>query len=144
MFRPCGERVCNFKIQKSSLCSNWLRIFNFDNINHSCNPPLLKREVGRTLQKFFYYFTVQFNHAYIFGSSVFWFSHARFSSTFSSKSCTKTWYYLYISDTFWSSLQKMLTALSNLVWNTQKSKWANFFLSTKTKCFLVLKRFYKR
>ena len=31
MFRPCGERVCNFKIQKSSLCSNRLRIFNFDN-----------------------------------------------------------------------------------------------------------------
>ena len=42
------------------------------------------------------------------------------------------------------SLQKMLTALSNLVWNTQKSKWANFFLSAKAKCFLVSKRFYKR
>ena len=28
MFRPCGERVYNFKIQKSSRCSNRLRIFN--------------------------------------------------------------------------------------------------------------------
>ena len=38
------------------------------------------------------------------------------------------------------SLQKMLTALFNLVWNTQKSKWT-IFLSAKAKCFLVLKRF---
>ena len=30
MIRPCGERVCNFKIQKSSLCSNRLRIFTSD------------------------------------------------------------------------------------------------------------------
>ena len=39
-----------------------------------------------------------------------------------------------------SSLQKMLTALFNLVWNTQKSIWT-FFLKVKAKCFLVLKRF---
>ena len=39
---------------------------------------------------FFYYFTVQFNHIYFFGSSVFWVSHARISFMFSSKSCTKT------------------------------------------------------
>ena len=38
------------------------------------------------------------------------------------------------------SLQKMLTALFNLVRNTQKSIW-QFFLSAKVKCFLVLKRF---
>ena len=38
------------------------------------------------------------------------------------------------------SLQKMLTALFNLVRNTQKSKWT-IFLSAKAKCFLVLKRF---
>ena len=38
------------------------------------------------------------------------------------------------------SLQKMQTALFNLVWNTQKSKWT-IFLSAKAKCFLVLKRF---
>ena len=30
MFRPWGERVCNFKIQKS-LFSNRLRIFKVDN-----------------------------------------------------------------------------------------------------------------
>ena len=38
------------------------------------------------------------------------------------------------------SLQKMLTALFNLVRNTQKSIWT-IFLSAKAKCFLVLKRF---
>ena len=37
------------------------------------------------------------------------------------------------------SLQKMLTALFNLVWNTQKN--GQFFLSAKARCFLVLKRF---
>ena len=38
-------------------------------------------------------------------------SHARFSSTFSSKSCTKTSYYWHTSDPFWyGSLQKILTA----------------------------------
>ena len=37
-------------------------------------------------------------HFRIFG---LWVSHARFSTTFSSKSCTKTWYHLYISDLFW-------------------------------------------
>ena len=31
MFRPCRERVCNFKIQKFSPCSNRLRIFSFLN-----------------------------------------------------------------------------------------------------------------
>ena len=35
------------------------------------------------------------------------------------------------------SLQKMLTALFNLVWNTQKSKWT-IFLKAKAKCFLFL------
>ena len=38
------------------------------------------------------------------------------------------------------SLQKMLTALPNLVWNTQKSKWT-IFLNAKGRCFVVLKRF---
>ena len=41
------------------------------------------------------------------------------------------------------SLQKMLTALFNLVWNTQKSKCTIFF-ECQGKCFLVLKRFQKR
>ena len=38
------------------------------------------------------------------------------------------------------NLQKMLTALFNLVWNTQKSQWT-IFLSAKARCFLVLKGF---
>ena len=37
-------------------------------------------------------------------------------------------------------LQKMLTALFNLVRNAQKSIWT-IFLSAKAKCFLVLKKF---
>ena len=41
------------------------------------------------------------------------------------------------------SLQKMLTALFNLVLNAQKSIWT-IFLSAKARCFLVLKSFYKR
>ena len=48
----------------------------------------------------------------LFGSSVFWVSYARFSSTFSFKSCTKIWYHL--------SILIHLT-LFNLVWNAQKS-----------------------
>ena len=35
----------------------------------------------------------------------------------------------------------MLTALFKLVWNTQKSTWT-IFLSTKTKFFIILKRFF--
>ena len=52
----------------------------------------------------------------LFGSSVFWVTHSRFSSMSLLKSgiiCT----FLIHS----GSLQKMLTALFNLVWNTQKS-----------------------
>ena len=41
------------------------------------------------------------------------------------------------------SLPKMLTALFNFVWNTQKSKWT-IFLSAQARCFLLLKRFQKR
>ena len=37
-------------------------------------------------------------------------------------------------------LQKMLTALINLIWNTQKSKWA-IFLSSQARCSLLLKKF---
>ena len=39
------------------------------------------------------------------------------------------------------SLQKVLTALFNLFRNTQKSKWTISFLSSKARCFLVLKKF---
>ena len=41
------------------------------------------------------------------------------------------------------SLQKKLTPLFNLNWNTQKSKWT-VFLSARARRFLVLKRFQKR
>ena len=37
----------------------------------------------------------------LFGLSVFWVNHSRFSFTFSSKFCTNTCYHLYISDPFW-------------------------------------------
>ena len=36
---------------------------------------------------------------------------------------------------------KVLTALFNLIWNTQKSKWRISFLSAKARCSLVLTRF---
>ena len=39
--------------------------------------------------------------------------------------CTKTWYHLSISDPV-CGLQKILTALFDLVWNTKKSKWPIF------------------
>ena len=67
----------------------------------------------------------------LFGSLVFWVSHARFSSTFLSKSCAKTWYHLYISDPL-CCLQKFLNALFNLVWNTQKNKWTIFLVSRQS------------
>ena len=69
-----------------------------------------KTEKEELMQKwrgchFFYYFTIQFNCIYIFWSSDFWVSHARFSS--SSKSCTKTWYHLYISYLFRKSTKNV-------------------------------------
>ena len=69
----------------------------------------------------FCYFTVEFNHIYsvcVWGGGVRFplylsdlqpfelamqDSHLKFSSTFSSKSCTKTWDHLYISYSFWKS-----------------------------------------
>ena len=88
---------------------------------------------------FFYYFTVQFNRIYIFGSSVFELAmqdfHPRSHPSLVLKPGIVSAFLIHSS-----SLQKMLTALFNLVWNTQKSKWT-IFLSAKAKCFLVLKRF---
>ena len=52
--------------------------------------------------------------------------------------CTKTWHHLYISDPV-CGLQKMLTALLDLVWNTQKSKWSVFFESPGKK-FLSIEK----
>ena len=75
-------------------------------------------------------------HLLLFRSSVFWVSHAQFSS----KSLTPDIICKFLIHS--GSLQKMLTALFNLVWNTQKSKWENV-LSAKARCFLVLKRFKK-
>ena len=43
----------------------------------------------------------------------------------------------------YGSLQKMLSALFNFVWNTQESK-GTIFLSAQARCFLLLKRFQKR
>ena len=40
----------------------------------------------------------------------------------------------------YGSVQKLLTALIDFVWNTQKSK-LTIFLRTQARCFLVLKRF---
>ena len=82
----------------------------------------------------------------LFRSSVFWVNHARFSSksllrfpsTFSSKSCSKTWYHCkFLIHS--GSLQKMLTALFNLVWNTQKSKWTILF-ECQCKMFLCIEK----
>ena len=39
------------------------------------------------------------------------------------------------------SVQKMLAALFKLVWNVQKST-GTIFLSTKARCFLILKGFW--
>ena len=36
------------------------------------------------------------------------------------------------------------TALLKLAWNTQQSTWTIFFLSTKARCFLILKKFWWR
>ena len=52
----------------------------------------------------------------------------------------KIFYHLYISDPFWC-LQRMLTALFNLVWNTWKSTCTNFF-RYQSKIFLTLKMFW--
>ena len=184
MFRPCGERVCNFKIQKSSICSNRLRIFNFDNINHSWNPPpplptpIIKEGGGQDLTKIdslrggrkfcqkrgdkpekgglmqiwrgeggvaTFFTTLQFSSITFTFSDLLSFDLAM--QDFHPRSHPSLVLKPGIICTFLihsGSLQKMLTALSNLVWNTQKSKWANFFLSAKAKCFLVSKRFYKR
>ena len=40
-------------------------------------------------------------------------------------------------------VQKMLTTLFKLAWNTQKNTW-RIFLRTKARCFLILKRFWWR
>ena len=68
-----------------------------------------------------------------------WVRHVRFSSTFSSKSCTKTWYHLsFLIHS--GSLQKMLTAL---FWNTQKSIWTIFF-ECQGKGFLSIKKILEK
>ena len=41
------------------------------------------------------------------------------------------------------SLQKMLTALFNLVWNTQKSKWTTFF-ECQGKVFLSIEKILEK
>ena len=74
---------------------------------------------------FFNYFTVQ--SLWLCGGNVrFYFSNLQsfqlvMQDSHPSLYYTKAWYYLYISDNS-GSLQKMLTALFNLVLETQKSK----------------------
>ena len=51
--------------------------------------------------------------------------------------CTKTEYHLYIS------VQKMLTALFNFVWNTQKNEWT-FFFECPCKIFLNIEKVFKK
>ena len=88
---------------------------------------------------FFYYFKVQFNRIYIFGSSVFELAmqdfHPRPHPSLVLKPCIICTFLIHSG-----SLQKMLTALFSLVRNTQRSIW-RIFLSAKAKFFLVLKRF---
>ena len=91
---------------------------------------------------FFYYFKVQFNRIYIFGSSVFELAmqdfHPRSHPSLVLKPgiiCT----FLIHS----GSLQKMLTALFNLVWNTQKSKWTIFF-ECQGKVFLSIEKILEK
>ena len=84
----------------------------------------------------FYYFTVQFNHIYIFGSSVFELAmqdfHPRSHPSLVLKPGIICTFLIYSG-----SLQKMLTALFR---NFRKSI-RTIFLSAKAKYFLVLKRF---
>ena len=54
---------------------------------------------------------------------------------------TKTLYHLYISDIHSDSVQKMLTALFKLFWNTQKITWTIFF-KYQGKMFLNIKMFW--
>ena len=56
--------------------------------------------------------------------------------------CTKTEYHLYISDRY-DSVQKLLTALFNFVWNTQKNKWTIFF-ECPGKIFLSIEKVLKK
>ena len=74
----------------------------------------------------------------LFGSSVFWVSHARFWSNFfivlkPNIICTFLIHY--------GSVQKMLTAFFNFVWNTKKNKWIIFF-ECPGKIFLSIEKPY--
>ena len=100
---------------------------------------------------FFYYFTVQFSHIYSAweGSkvSLYYFSDLQsFELGMQDFHPCSHWSVVLKPGIICAflihsgSLQKMLTALFNLVWNTQKSKWT-IFLSAKARCFLVLQRF---
>ena len=76
-----------------------------------------------------------------FGSSVFRVNQASFSSKslwclYPSLHCIICIFLIH-SDI----LQRMLTALFKLVWNTQKTT-CTIFLSTKSRCFLILKIFW--
>ena len=145
-------------------------IFWFTNLlacHHSWNlpPPLskgrggvgtsknLKREgvnveMGEGGVPLFYYFTVQSHLLSVAGKLSFLCITFRVFSLFSRPCKILIQVFIVLKPdiicTFMGhsvSLQKMLTALFSLVWNTQKSKWIIFFLSAKARYFLVLKRF---
>ena len=56
---------------------------------------------------------------------------------------TKT-YLLHSFLIHFGSVQKMLTALFKIVWNTQKTRWTFFLSSTQARYFLILKRIWWR
>ena len=91
---------------------------------------------------FFYYFAVQFNHINIFGSSVFELAmqnfHPRSHPSLLLKPCIICTFLIHCG-----SLQKMLNALFNLVWNTQKSKWTIFF-ECQGKVFLSIEKILEK
>ena len=90
-----------------------------------------------------FFATLQFNHIYcVWGKSKVYFSvlqsfELAMQDSDPGLSSTKTLYHLYISDLF--HVQKMLTALFKLVWNTQKSTWINFF-AYQGKMFLNIEK----
>ena len=96
---------------------------------------------------FLYYFTVQFNHIYcVLGESKVSFITFRIFSLLSQPCKILIQVFIVLKPgiicTFLihsGSLQKMLTALFNLVWNTQKSKWTILF-ECQGKMFLRIEK----
>ena len=108
-------------------------IYKFTCMSSQLEPPspLIKGEGGVPL---FYYFTVQSHLLSVAGKLSFLCITFRVFSLFSRPCKILIQVFIVLKPdiicTFlvhFGSLQKMLTALFSLVWNTQKSKWTNFF-----------------